>query len=313
MFRKIFFVMAVAASISTAVAQSIEGSPEYIRNLTAKWEGERFENGRPKVSDDLIERLKKVTIEESWAELMKLGYQNQYEGDWNLLHETEDAVLAGRVVTAQFMPMRPDLEDAIIEQGKREGRMWEQKRTVSWVINSLVKGDVYVADTYNKEWLGTAIGSNLGSGVFNATGNGMITYGHIRDIERLQKIEGFNVWCKGFDPSYMRQTMLVNYNVPVRIGKAIALPGDVVLAKRGGVLFIPPHLVEHIVLTAEFTRLSDEFGEEMIKKGIYTAGQIDSAWSDEMNKRFGDWVRSYKGKLPMSREQLEKYLKDRKF
>lgn len=80
------------------------------------------------------------------------------------------------------------------------------------------------------------------------------------------------MWCKGFDPSYMRQTMLVNYNVPVRIGKAIAMPGDVVLAKRGGVLFIPPHLVEHIVLTAEFTRLSDEFGEEMIKAGVYTAG-----------------------------------------
>lgn len=94
----------------------------------------------------------------------------------------------------------------------------------------------------------------------------------------------------------MRQTMLVNYNVLVRIGKAIAMPGDVVLAKRGGVLFIPPHLVEHIVLTAEFTRLSDEFGEEMIKAGVYT-----------------DWVRSYKGKLPMSREQLEKYLKDRNF
>ena len=121
------------------------------------------------------------------------------------------------------------------------------------------------------------------------------------------------MWCKGFDPSYMRQTMLVNYNVPVRIGKAIAMPGDVVLAKRGGVLFIPPHLVEHIVLTAEFTRLSDEFGEEMIKAGVYTAGQIDSAWNDEMNKRFGNWVRSYKGKLPMSREQLETYLKDRNF
>lgn len=298
---------------AAAQGQSIEGSPEYILNLTAKWEGERFENGRPKVPDNLIERLKKVTIEEAWAELMKLGYQNQFEGDWSLLHETEDAVLCGRVVTAQFMPMRPDLEDAIIEQGKKEGRMWEQKRTVSWVINSLVKGDVYVADTYNKEWLGTAIGSNLGNGVFNATGNGMITYGHIRDIERLQKVEGFNVWCKGFDPSYMRQTMLVNYNVPIRIGKAIALPGDVVLAKREGVLFIPPHLVEHIVLTSEFTSLTDEFGEEMIKKGIYTAGQIDSAWGDEMNKRFVKWVRSYPGKLPMSKEQLEACLKERNF
>ena len=144
MVRRFFFIMMIATtSMISAVAQSIEGSPEYIRNLTAKWDGERFENGRPKVSDDLIERLKKVTIEESWAELMKLGYQNQYEGDWNLLHEREDAVLAGRVVTAQFMPMRPDLEDAIIEQGKREGRMWEQKRTDvhKYDIDVFVMGD----------------------------------------------------------------------------------------------------------------------------------------------------------------------------
>ena len=74
----------------------------------------------------------------------------------------------------------------------------------------------------------------------------MITYGHIRDIERLRKIEGFNVWCKGYDPSYMRQTILTNYNVPIRIGKATVIPGDVVLAKPGAVLFIPAHLVENL-------------------------------------------------------------------
>ena len=311
--KKILVIALALAAAFTAKAQAIEASPEYIRALTAKWDGERFENGRPKVPDNLIERVKNITLEEAWAELMKLGYQNQFEGDWKLLHEDEDAVLAGRVVTAQFLPMRPDLEDCIIEQGKKEGRAWEQKRTVSWVINTLVKGDVYVTDTYNKEWLGTAIGSNLGSGVFNQTGNGMITYGHIRDIERLQKLEGFNVWCKGYEVSYMRQTLMVNYNVPVRIGKAIALPGDVVLAKRGGVLFIPPHLVEQIVLTSEFTRLSDEFGEEMIKKGIYTAGDIDSVWNDEMNKRFVKWIRNYKGTLPMSHEELEEFLKKRNF
>ena len=294
-------------------AQNIAGSPEYIKALTAEWTGERFDDGRPKVSDDLLERLKKVTIEEAWAELMKLGYQNQYEGEWKLLHETEDAVMTGRAVTAQFMPMRPDLENEIIEQGKKEGRMWEQKRTVSWVINSLVKGDVYVADTYNKEFLGTAVGSNLGNGVFNATGNGLVTYGHIRDIERLRKVPGLNIWMKDYDPSYMRQTILMNYNVPIRIGHATVIPGDAVLAKPGAVLFIPPHLLEHIVTTAEFTKLSDEFGEQMIKEGSYTAGQIDSAWSDEMNKKFVKWVRNYPGKLPMSREQLEKCLKERNF
>ena len=310
--KTILFITLIMMTLSSN-AQNIAGSPEYIKALTAKWTGERFEDGRPKVSDNMLERLKKVTIEEAWAELMKLGYQNQYEGDWMLLHEREDAVMTGRAVTAQFMPMRPDLEDQIIEQGKKEGRMWQQKRTVSWVINSLRKGDVYVADTYNKEFLGTAIGSNLGKGVYSATGNGMVTYGHIRDMERLRKLEGFNVWCKGYDPSYMRQTILTNYNVPVRIGKAIVLPGDAVLAKPGAVLFIPAHLVEHIVLTSEFTALSDEFGEEMIDKGIYTAGEIDSMWDKKMNDRFVQWLNDYQGTLPMTKDELERYLKARNF
>ena len=310
--KTILFISLIMMTLSSN-AQNIAGSPEYIKALTAKWTGERFEDGRPKVSDNMLERLKKVTIEEAWAELMKLGYQNQYEGDWMLLHEREDAVMTGRAVTAQFMPMRPDLEDQIIEQGKKEGRMWQQKRTVSWVINSLRKGDVYVADTYNKEFLGTAIGSNLGKGVYSATGNGMVTYGHIRDMERLRKLEGFNVWCKGYDPSYMRQTILTNYNVPVRIGKAIVLPGDAVLAKPGAVLFIPAHLVEHIVLTSEFTALSDEFGEEMIDKGIYTAGEIDSMWDKKMNDRFVQWLNDYQGTLPMTKDELERYLKARNF
>jgi regulator of RNase E activity RraA len=310
--KTILFISLIMMTLSSN-AQNIAGSPEYIKALTAKWTGERFEDGRPKVSDNMLERLKKVTIEEAWAELMKLGYQNQYEGDWMLLHEREDAVMTGRAVTAQFMPMRPDLEDQIIEQGKKEGRMWQQKRTVSWVINSLRKGDVYVADTYNKEFLGTAIGSNLGKGVYSATGNGMVTYGHIRDMERLRKLDGFNVWCKGYDPSYMRQTILTNYNVPVRIGKAIVLPGDAVLAKPGAVLFIPAHLVEHIVLTSEFTALSDEFGEEMIDKGIYTAGEIDSMWDKKMNDRFVQWLNDYQGTLPMTKDELERYLKARNF
>lgn len=313
--KKIVLLLLVVGCLfpQAGAAQSIAGSPEYIKALTAQWTGERFEDGRPKVSDELLERLAHVTIEECWAELMKLGYQNQYEGDWMLVHDREDAVMTGRAVTAQFMPLRPDLEDEIIEQGRKEGRMWEQKRTVSWVINSLVKGDVYVADAYNKEFLGTVVGSNLGSGVFEATGNGVIAYGHVRDIERLRRIPGFNAWIKGYDPSYMRQTILVNYNVPIRIGKATVLPGDAVLAKPGAVLFIPPHLVEHIVVTSEFTKLSDEFGEEMIRKGIYTAGEIDSAWSDEMNARFVKWVRAYPGELPMSKEQLEACLKERNF
>ena len=115
--RIIILVLALSCTLNL-VAQSINASPEYIKALTARWQGERFEDGRPKIPDSILERLKNVTIEECWAELMKLGYQNQFEGDWTLLNDDPDAVTTGRAVTAQFMPMRPDLEEAIIEQGK---------------------------------------------------------------------------------------------------------------------------------------------------------------------------------------------------
>ena len=109
--RKLIIITISMLMTIASNAQNIAGSPDYIKALTAKWTGERFEDGRPKISDNMLERLKKVTIEEAWAELMKLGYQNQYEGDWMLLHEREDAVMTGRAVTAQFMPMRPDLDE----------------------------------------------------------------------------------------------------------------------------------------------------------------------------------------------------------
>jgi regulator of RNase E activity RraA len=296
-----------------ASAQNIGSSPEYIKTLTSEWTGERFSDGRPKVPDNLLERLKKRTLEEVWAELVELGYPNQFEGNWKVVDDTEETTMTGRAVTAQFMPSRPDLENQILEQGKKEGRAWEQKRTVSWAMSTLVEGDVYVADAYNKEHLGTVVGSNLGNGVFARSKRGGIFYGHVRDMEGLREIKGFNAWIKGSDPSYMRQTLLTSINAPVRIGNAIVLPGDAVLAKKDGVIFIPPHLVEHLVLTGEVTALFDVFGQQRIKEGKYSAGTIDSKWTDEIKKDFRNWVKNYRGKLPMSHEDLDKYLEIRNF
>lgn len=311
--RVLFFLLAILLAHTSIVAQNIGASPEYIKALTADWKGERSVDGRPKVSDNLLERLKNVTIEEAWAELIELGYHNQYEGEWNLIDAKESDVMTGRAVTAQFMPARQDLENQVIEQGKKEGRNWKQRRTVSWAVTTLVEGDVYVADAYGKESYGTVIGSNLGNGVFANSKRGIIVYGHVRDIEGLQNIDGFNGWIKGYDPSYMRKTLLTSINAPIRIGHATVLPGDAVLAKKNGVLFIPAHLVEHIVLTAEFTALSDEFGQQRIKERKYTAGEIDSVWGDEINKDFKNWVNNYSGKLPMSKEELNRYLEKRNF
>lgn len=313
MSMRILLVCVLVLNLIFLTGQNVASSPEYIKALTSDWNGERFSDGRPKVSDDLLERLKQLTIEEVWAELIELGYQNQFEGNWQMVDETDVTTMTGRVVTAQFMPLRPDLEKQVIEQGKKEGHAWQQKRTVSWAINTLVEGDVYVADAYCKPHLGTVVGSNLGNGLYEKTKRGGIFYGHVRDMADLRKIKGFNAWIKGSDPSYMRQTLLTTINAPVRIGNAIVLPGDAVLAKREGVIFIPPHLLEHIVLTGEVTAIFDIFGQQRIKEGKYTAGEIDSKWSEEIKKDFRSWASSNQGMLPMSLKDLNSYLEKRNF
>jgi regulator of RNase E activity RraA len=158
---------------------------------------------------------------------------------------------------------------------------------------------------------GTLIGDNLGNSIYAKSGNGVIFYGSVRDAEGLEKIDGFNAWIKGYDPSYIQEMMLGGINVPIRIGRVTVLPGDAVLAKKGGIVFIPAHLVEEVVLAAEFIALRDQFGHQRLREGKYTAGQIDQQWTDEIKNDFLKWLDQNPGKLPMSRAELDAYMKNR--
>lgn len=291
-------------------AQPISPTADQIKALTANWKGERSADGRPKVSDAILARLKNISIEEAWGVLRNKGYQNQYEGDWQLIHP--DSSMTGRVVTAQYVPLRPDFQDYIKETGKKEGRN-PAGGTNSWPIDVLTNGDVYVADGYGKIADGTLIGDNLGNSIYAKSKRGTIFYGSVRDVEGLSEIKGYNAWIKGSDPSYIQQMMLSGINVPIRIGRAIVLPGDVVLAKKYGTIFIPAHLVEELVLTSEVTALRDEFGHQRLREGKYTPGEIDTKWTDAISKDFLKWVNSYPGRLPMSKKELDDYLKERNY
>ncbi len=293
-----------------ANGQNVGSSPEYIKALTAEWKGERFEDGRPNVSDALLLRLKNISIEEAWGVLRNKGFHNQFEGDWIIIHP--DSTMTGRVVTAQYMPLRPDLEKQVKEQGKIENRA-QQGGTNSWPIDVLREGDVYLADSYGKIADGTLIGDNLGNSIYARSKRGVIFYGAVRDVEGLSEINGFNGWIKGSDPSYIQQMMLTSINAPIRVGRATVLPGDVVLAKKYGVIFIPAYLVEDLVLTSEVTALRDEFGHQRLREKKYLAGQIDSQWSEEIKKDFLDWLNNYPGKLPMTKTELDNYLKERNY
>jgi regulator of RNase E activity RraA len=308
--KQIIFIMVIMLGSICSNAQQVGSSPEYIKALTSEWKGERFPDGRPKVSDAILERLKNISVEEAWGVLRNKGFQNQFEGDWTIVNPEE--AMTGRVVTAQYMPLRPDFEKQIKEQGKTEGRS-SKGGTNSWPIDILTNGDVYVADSYGKIADGTLIGDNLGNSIYAKSQRGVVFYGSVRDLEGISEIKGFNGWIKGSDPSFISQMMLTSINAPIRVGRATVLPGDVVLAKKYGVIFIPAYLVEDLVLTSEVTALRDEFGHQRLKEKKYLAGEIDSEWSEEIKKDFLNWLNNYPGKLPMTKQELDNYLKERNY
>ncbi len=294
----------ITLSLASVFAQTIPR--DLLIKYTSQWEGERYDDGRPKVPDRLLERAKNISIEEAWGVLRNEGYENQFEGNWKMIHE--EVPVVGRALTAQYMPARPDMVLAIEEQGKVDGRIGSSN---SWPIDELQMGDVYVADGYGKIVDGTLIGDNLGNSIYAKSGNGVVFDGSLRDLGGLEQIEGFNAFVRGWDPSFIKDMILSGLNTPIRIGRATVLPGDVVLAKREGVVFIPAHLAEKVITNAEFVALKDQYGHQMLREGKYTPGQIDTRWTDEIKQNFLAWIDDNPDKLPMTREELDEFLEGR--
>ncbi len=304
--KKLVLSLACAIMSLPLKSQGVTASPEYIKELTSNWNGERFEDGRPKVSDALLNRMKNIQIEEAWGFLRNRGYHNQFDGNWQILHQ--DRPMTGRVVTAQYMPLRPDYRDLV----KHKGGL-EKRDTIggsnSWPIQMLVPGDVYVADGYGRIINGTLIGSNLGNAIYTNSKNGVIFDAGVRDVAGLLQIEGFNGWYRGEDPSYLQEEMLTAINTPIRIGRATVLPGDVVLANRHGIIFIPSHLAAELVVSSEIVGLKDLFGFQRLREKKYTPGEIDTKWTDAINADFRKWLDNYPDdKLPMTRKELQEFL-----
>ncbi|MDA8686679.1 RraA family protein [Robiginitalea sp.] len=290
----------------TLTVQAQELSVDQMKFLTHLWTGERFEDGRPRVADDILARMKSVSIEEAWGVLRNEGYHNQFEGGWQPLHD--DVPVVGRALTVQYMPNRPDVSNQVLEKGRANG---ELGNTNSWPIDRLVPGDVYVADGFGKIVDGTLIGDNLGNAIYAKSGNGVVFNASSRDMEGLSQIDGFNAFVRGWHPSFLTEVMLLSINYPIRMGAATVLPGDIVLAKKEGVIFIPSHLAEKVVVTSEVVRLRDLFGITRLKEGKYTPGQIDNKWSEEIEKDFSQWLEDHIDELPVPKAQIRELLKKR--
>jgi regulator of RNase E activity RraA len=259
--------------------------------------------------------MKNVTLEEAWATLQQANFMNQYEDGWLTIHG--DKVLVGRALTAVWMPGRPDIQKVIEEQGVKDNRKGD---TNAWPVDMLQPRDVYVADHFQLKVGGPSIGDNVGNAIYAKSGNGIVYDGAVRDMNGLEELPNFTSFVRSYDPSHhygslrsgrLLNSTMVSINGPVRIGHALAMPGDVVLGRNGGVMFIPPQLAEKVVRDSERTHLRDMFGHQRLQEKKYTAGQIDTRWTPAIEEDYRSWLKENEDHLPVPKAQIEEILGER--
>ncbi|HXB51217.1 MAG TPA: hypothetical protein VNU69_00560 [Rhizomicrobium sp.] len=295
----------LALAIATPAFAQVKQTRDQMMFYTGEWKGDRFPDGRPKVSDDLLKRVLDVSIEDLWDYLRDKGYNCQFDTGFQMLHP--DKPFAGRALTAQYMPLRRDMYEAISAEGKREGRVSGNN---SWPIAELQTGDMYIADGFGKIVEGTLIGSNLGSGIAAHSHTGFVFDAGIRDAEENRELNNMNGLYRAYDPSAWKDMTLTTINAPIRIGRATVLPGDLVLAKREGVIFIPAFLAEDAVSHAEFINLEDAFNFDLNKQGK-NGGSFEGGWNAAKYDAFVKWINANPDKLKMSRAEFDAILKER--
>lgn len=266
-------------------AQLWKMTPEELTQATAKNTFERFPDGRPKVPDALLEKLRTmdIAIPDMTGALRADKFENQFEGTekWKVLNPQKKIV--GRAFTVQFMPERPDLAEFL---GLR-GRMRNQT-----AIDMLQPGDVAVVDLYGKQERGTFVGDKLAYYVWKTTGTGIVIDGSMFYLSNIEK-SGMPAFYRHSHPSALGGAMLTGINIPVQIGDVTVMPGDVVFGDREGLLFVPPHLVEKIVTSFERTQSRFEWIKKKFDEGKYKSSEIYGQPRDpQLIKEMEDYIKT---------------------
>jgi 4-hydroxy-4-methyl-2-oxoglutarate aldolase len=270
-------------------AQLFTLTKEQLVAYTAQNPFERFPDGRPKVPDALIERARGLSAEEVFAILPGKGFRNQWVGGFQILHP--GTKLVGRAFTVQFMPARPDLDSVAIENAKAAGLARLNNQAA---IDMLQPGDVLVVDLFGQIEGGTIVGDNLFYYVMKTTKNGgLVVDGAIRDLEGISKMP-MPAYFRGVHPSAIGNVVVSGINIPVRIGTATVMPGDLVFGDAEGVYFIPPALVQQVVENADTIHIHDEWTRMKFDEGKYKSSEIYGSPRD-----------------PALRKEYEEYLKKR--
>ena len=288
-FHSIVLGVSACALFAPALAQAqlYTLTREQLIEYTVQNPFERFPDGRPKIPDALIERARGMSAEEVWAILPAKGFRNQYEDGFQILHPGKK--LVGRAFTVQFMPLRPDVENAMTAQAKAKGvgRLNNQ-----YAIDMLQPGDVLVVDLFGKTEGGTIVGDNLFYYIMKTTKNGgLVVDGSVRDLEGISAMD-MPAYFRRAHPSAIANVMLTGINVPVRIGNVTVMPGDLVLGDSEGVYFIPPQLVTQVVDNADEVHIHDEWTRKKFDEGKFKSSEIYGSPRDpELKKEYQEYLK----------------------
>src|SRR4051812_4622369 len=273
-------IVLVIGTASRSDAQVFTVTKDQLVALSAQNPFDRFPDGRPKVPDDLIERARGLSAEEVWAVLPRKGFPNQYEDGFEILHP--GTKLVGRAFTAQFMPMRPDIDEPMQAHAKAAGLERLSNQTI---IDRLQPGDVLVVDLFGKKEGGTFVGDNLFYYVMKAThAAGMVLDGSVRDLEGIAEMP-MPAYFRHAHPTPIGNVMLTGINIPVRIGNVTVMPGDLVFGDREGVYFVPPALVTSVLDRADETHIHDEWTKKKFDEGKYKSSEIYGSPRDPALKK----------------------------
>jgi len=289
--RLIVSVFAAALLLpALAQAQLFRMTPQQMIELTSKNPFERFSDGRPKIPDALIERARGVSPEEIFGVLGasggRGGFRNQYADGFLMTHPNKK--LIGRAFTVQFMPQRQDLEDVVQahSQAAGTGRLYNQT-----VIDMLQPGDVLVVDLFGKGEDGTIVGDNLFYYIMKvAKAGGIVVDGSVRDLDEISGMD-MPLYYRHGHPSYLTNVTLTGVNVPIRIGNATVMPGDLVVGDAEGLYFVPPQMVQQVIESADKIHIHDEWTRKKFDEGKYKSTEIYSTPKDPaLKKEYDDYL-----------------------
>ena len=249
----------------------------------------RFPGGRPMIPDEILDTVRELEIQviEAIGTLRSHNYNYQYEAGWKTLIPGKK--LIGRAFTVQFMPPRPDVEAGIQSIAARNNSTSVNK---SNTIDMLQKNDLVVVDLYGKiEGGHPYVGDKLAYYIWKTTGTGLIVDGGIYYIENMAR--------SGMQAFYRETQMIGNtgraivsgVNIPIQIGDAVIMPGDLVIGDEDGILAIPPNLVSEVIATVIRNRRRDVWIKKAFDLGKYTSGEIYSRPRDPLLlQQFNDYL-----------------------